>query len=1223
MKLFLLLPFIIFTLSANATDYYVSANGNDANMGTSTSTPWRTLDKVNSYFSSLQPGDRILLNRGDIFYGSIIPSKGFTDGNPITFGAYGSGANPVITGFTTVTNWTNLGGNIWESTSAISTLNDANMVVINGINTAMGRYPNTGWLNVDSHTGNTSITSSSLNSSVTNWTGADLVMKVKKYAIQRNLITSASGSTIKYNAINSDNAADGYGFFIENDARTLDIQNEWYYNPSTKKIRIYSSTSPSNVQVSTLDTLVYITRKSNFTFDGIDFTGSNRRAFYLGSAANVTIQNCNFNYHGLYVIWGGNNYGSLSSNFNFNHNTVNNVNSKAIDLGKEFVNPYIGYSTFKNCGVFYGMFKNPDSRFDWDGAFGVIFTNDNVNGLVAEYNLIDGTGFNGIHFQMSTNARVNNNEITNFCLLLMDGGGIYTYSGSASYSKIFNNIIHGGYGDNSGTSVANDPTERLAHGIYLDGGMNGSTKNIEVYNNTCFNNALSGIYSNGNAYCNFYDNTCYNNDYTQMQFVSNDAESHTEIHNTVKNNISVARTNTQLTGKFDSRYASIDFFDFCDNNYYARPIDDNVTFFVQLNYYTTFLRHSLAQWQSYSGFDANSRKSPKSISNINDLRIEYNATSSNKTISLDGNYIDVRNVNYNGTITLAPYTSAVLIRNGAATNQPPVSNAGNDQTITLPTNTINLSGGGTASNGSISLYSWVEISGPNSASITNTTTPSTTATGLIQGVYKFVLKVTDNLGSTAMDTMQVTVNTASSSSYEATRANAGNDQTITLPVNSIDLSGSGTTAPNRSISSYFWVEISGPNSAPITNTTIPSTTATGLVQGVYKFVLRVTDDLGAITMDTMQVTVNTASSFSPYEATVANAGIDQTITLPTNMVSLSGNGKTALDRSIASYFWVEISGPNSAPITNTTTPSTTATGLIQGVYKFVLRVTDDLGTIVMDTMQVTVLNLANGLLPAVNITNAVNGLDYKYYEGTNYNTVPDFSSITPLKLGSCNNFDLTLANRSVIFSFNYTGYINVPLDGQYTFYTTSDDGSNLYIDNVLVVNNDGLHAALEQSGTIGLKAGKHYISVGYFQQGGGSILNVGYQGPGISKQVIPASALYRISLNNNLRRGYVGAATVQRASDSTTANQLIRTGIKAYPNPFTNSVTISISGGATGTYKLLLIDAAGRTLFTKSGIKTGVVFEQSINTSSLQKGIYFLKIVQNENDNTSTIKLEK
>ena len=136
------------------------------------------------------------------------------------------------------------------------------------------------------------------------------------------------------------------------------------------------------------------------------------------------------------------------------------------------------------------------------------------------------------------------------------------------------------------------------------------------------------------------------------------------------------------------------------------------------------------------------------------------ATTLNKTISLDGNYIDVKNVSYNGTITLAPYTSAVLIRNGAATNQSPTANAGADQSITLPTNTVSLSGSGTDPDGTISSYSWTKISGPAAGTITNATSAATTVTGLVQGVYQFQLKVTDNNGATALDTVQITVNAA-------------------------------------------------------------------------------------------------------------------------------------------------------------------------------------------------------------------------------------------------------------------------------------------------------------------------------------------------------------------------------------------------------------------------------------------------------------------------------
>jgi hypothetical protein len=227
-----------------------------------------------------------------------------------------------------------------------------------------------------------------------------------------------------------------------------------------------------------------------------------------------------------------------------------------------------------------------------------------------------------------------------------------------------------------------------------------------------------------------------------------------------------------------------------------------------------------------------------------------------------------------------------------------------------------------------------------------------------------------------------------------------------------------------------------------------------------------------------------------------------------------------------------------------------------------------------------------------------------------------------MKTGISTHFDNSLSNRAEVFSFNFTGYINVPVDGQYTFYTLSDDGSMLYIDNKLVVNNDKIHYNTEKSGTIGLKAGKHAISVGYFQQSGGKILIVSYAGPSISKQVIPASALFRVSEANFSRRGINNidqAATVQLATDQT-LNTPVQIGIKAYPNPFVNSLNITITGDM-GDYKIMMIDVLGRTLWAKNGIKNAGTFKQSVNTSALEKGIYFLRVIQNNNN--SVIKMEK
>ena len=355
------------------------------------------------------------------------------------------------------------------------------------------------------------------------------------------------------------------------------------------------------------------------------------------------------------------------------------------------------------------------------------------------------------------------------------------------------------------------------------------------------------------------------------------------------------------------------------------------------------------------------------------------------------------------------------------------------------------------------------------------------------------------------------------------------------------------------------------------------------------------------------------SGAATNKAPTAKAGNDQTITVPTSSVTLAGSG-TDPDGSISAYSWTKISGPSSGKITSAGSASTTVTALVQGVYKFQLKVTDNAGAVDLDTAQVMVNAAGSSLLPAVNPANTVNGLDYKYYEkGSGWLAIPIFSTLTPVKTGTTTNFNISLARRALAFAFNFTGFINVPSDGQYTFYTTSDDGSKLYIDNVPVVKNDGLHAAIEKSGTIGLKAGKHAISVAYLQQGGGSVLNVSYSGPGVSKKAIPASALYRISTT--------GSTVAFDNNIDQTITSSTQVGIKAYPNPFVNNIEINITGGVAGEYKLMLVDALGRVVWTASGNKNAGAFQKSVNTSALERGIYFLKVIQN--NTSSVIKLMK
>ena len=288
-------------------------------------------------------------------------------------------------------------------------------------------------------------------------------------------------------------------------------------------------------------------------------------------------------------------------------------------------------------------------------------------------------------------------------------------------------------------------------------------------------------------------------------------------------------------------------------------------------------------------------------------------------------------------------------------NQPPTVSAGSDQTITLPTNNVTLSGSGKDPDGTIASYHWSQISGPSGVTILDVNSCSTDVNGLTQGVYQFQIKVTDNQGATATVTTQITVKAATNN---PPKANAGSDQTITLPKDSINLSGSGSDSDGL-VASYLWKQIAG-TTVTITNSSSAAATVRGLIQGSYQFELTVTDDKGATGKDTAKVTVNPAII---NKAPVADAGSDQTITLPTNNVTLSGSGKDA-DGTIASYQWSQISGPSEATIRDVNSSSTDVNGLTPGVYQFQIKVADNQGATATATTQIIVKAATNNPLKA-------------------------------------------------------------------------------------------------------------------------------------------------------------------------------------------------------------------------------------------------------------------
>jgi hypothetical protein len=273
-------------------------------------------------------------------------------------------------------------------------------------------------------------------------------------------------------------------------------------------------------------------------------------------------------------------------------------------------------------------------------------------------------------------------------------------------------------------------------------------------------------------------------------------------------------------------------------------------------------------------------------------------------------------------------------------NVLPTANAGADQTVILPTNTVTIAGSATDPDGSIVSYQWSEVAG-GTATLVGTTSSTLTASSLTSGSYVFRLTVKDNLGATKSDDVSVVV--VSTTTNTPPVAGAGPDRLVKLPTDPITLFGTATDA-DGTIAKYEWIKVSGA-ACTFTSTSVLRPKVSGFVTGTYVFRLTITDDDGATSSDDITVTAD----YAP----VVNAGIDYTITLPTNTVTLKGSA-TDSDGTISSYLWAKSSGPVSATLTNKTTPTLIASGLLEGTYVFRLTVTDNLGAQTIDYATVIV-----------------------------------------------------------------------------------------------------------------------------------------------------------------------------------------------------------------------------------------------------------------------------
>ena len=135
------------------------------------------------------------------------------------------------------------------------------------------------------------------------------------------------------------------------------------------------------------------------------------------------------------------------------------------------------------------------------------------------------------------------------------------------------------------------------------------------------------------------------------------------------------------------------------------------------------------------------------------------------------------------------------------------------------------------------------------------------------------------------------------------------------------------------------------------------------------------------------------------------------------------------------------------------------------------------------------------------------GLEFEYYEDE-VKTTNDIKEQNIVKTGIAPIISSSAKNRDNNFCFIFNAYLDIPKDGTYTFYLSSNDGSRFYLNDELVINNDGAHGKREESVMMSLRKGYHKLQLSYFQLGGGQDLMLEWSSEDFERVEVPEAIFY-------------------------------------------------------------------------------------------------------------------
>jgi hypothetical protein len=658
--------------------YFSSKNGHDSNNGTSSSSPWQTIEKVNQLVPKLKAGDFVYFERGSEWDNVNIDIQNIAGSNSqkIKFTSYGSGAQPRFKGSKVVTSF-DQSGNIWhKNESALPVYNQSSairaipFVYINGKGYDCSRYPNTGYLYTYTTGTKSNLYDATQNWGTDYWKNGMVAVRNVNWRWATRKISSNNSSTLYFDDMDRSYERENSPYLIRNHINACDLNGEWAQQNESLWIYWNGNLNSQKVEVPVIQTVFNINNSSYLVFEDLKI----ERAVVYGmhiSGSNVAVINCTISDAGGMLIYAE------------NHSVVSTTSSS--------------FTGGKRGGVFYDfshgtISKNNFKKMYFDGVdnteftYGACIASWRSDGrFYSEYNRMDSInlGYN-MHWS-NDSVWIQRNYITNFGFNLRDAAAIYfgadftgPYDGSTKF--VNNNILINAISD-------------FVHGIYIDSNSN----YVKCDSNTIANTNLA-----------VFIHVSQNNDLTHSNIVNpakgmtvyawnqairldeysywNGGEGTTVTNNKITNNTVVLGETPDETAVFTLDLSNMGSNTINNNNYIDPFATDDVLFGICQNY-SAYNFYNLSQWKSTTGKDASSAYNttnypysaslgiPKSkfvklLLNPTNQVVKYDMK------TLDGYYVDIKGLPTGDYVTIQPYYSVILFykspRVPSVSTDPPV-----------------------------------------------------------------------------------------------------------------------------------------------------------------------------------------------------------------------------------------------------------------------------------------------------------------------------------------------------------------------------------------------------------------------------------------------------------------------------------------------------------------------------------------------------------------------